>query len=410
MSARLRSTGNARRMIRTAVAVAGALSVTVAVPSMAEPATAAPTSTARTSAAVRASLRNDLDDYLRAYGSAEHISAVSLAVTLPGHRPGINLAVGSTRYGAERAISPDALWQIGSNTKAFTSVLVLQLEAEHKLSINDTLGKWLPQYAAWSRVTITQLLNMTSGIPNYTTALKYWNDLAASPNGRFSPSQLVSYAAGLPATHGYSYSNTNYILAQMIVERASHESYARRLREQIIEPLGLRNTFYDTDYGRAITARMPAGYWDIPLPMMSSQLGEDQRQLTVSWAQGAGAIVSSLQDLGKWDRALFTGRELPRRQQRELTSLVSTTTGKPIGKTTLADPAGYGLGVSQVTSTALGTVWYYEGETDGYRVVNLYAPRSGTAVAIGVNSASLDDHTAALGTSIYEILHKAGLG
>jgi D-alanyl-D-alanine carboxypeptidase len=404
--------GNARRMMRSAVAVAGALLVTAAMPSRVEAAAGATPASSAGPAAVRASLHRELNDYLNAYGSAEHISAVSLAVTFSGNRPGINTAVGSTSYDDRHAVSPNARWQIGSNTKAFTSVLMLQLEAEHKLSINDTLGKWLPQYPAWSGVTIKQLLNMTSGIPNYTGSLDYWNDLAAAPNRKFAASQLVSYAAAQPATHGYNYSNTDYILAQMIIERASHESYGRRLHEQIVEPLGLRNTFYSGhDYSQAVTARMPAGYWFIPqLSMMSSQLGQDQRRLTVSWAQGAGGIVSSLQDLGKWDHALFAGQELPRQQQRELTSLVSTTTGEPIKTTTLADPAGYGLGVSQVTSTALGTEWYYEGETDGYRVVSIYAPRSGTAIAIGVNSATLDDNTAALGTSIYQILHKAGLG
>src|SRR5262249_11320476 len=257
-----------------------------------------------------------------------------------------------------------------------------------------------------------QLLNMTSGIPDYTTStLAFWTDDGASPNRKFSRAELVAYVDGLPATHGYNYSNTNYILAQMIIQRATHESYARRLREKIFEPLGLENPFYSGhDYPSSVTARMPAGYWYVTaLPMMSSQLGQDQRRLTVSWAQGAGAIVSSLQDLGKWDHALFTGRLLPRRQQRELTSLISSATGKPINTTTRTDPAGYGLGVNQVTTEGLGTLWYYEGETDGSRVVNIYVPRSGTTIAIGVNSATLTDNTGALATSIYATLHDAGL-
>jgi D-alanyl-D-alanine carboxypeptidase len=172
----------------------------------------------------------------------------------------------------------------------------------------------------------------------------------------------------------------------------------------------LHNVFYSgTNYPQAVTARMPAGYWDVPsVPVMTSQLGRDQSRHTLSWAQGAGGIVSSLQDMGVWDRALYGGRELPAKQQHEMTSLVSTATGKPIKTTTLDDPAGYGLGVSQVTSKTLGTVWY-EGETAGFRVVNMFVPRSGTLIAIGVNSATLDDHTAALATSVYQALHQAGL-
>ncbi len=377
---------------------------------LAMPGTAA-TAGGTTAATVRGSLRTELSDYLKDYRSSEHISAVSLAVTFRGGGPGINLAAGSTRLSGGSRVSPYALWQIGSNTKAFTSVLVLQLEAEHRLSISDTLGRWLPQYTAWRHVTIRQLLDMTSGIPSYTGSVKFWRAVAAAPNGVFSASRLVSYAVGLPATQGYSYSNTNYILLQMIIERAARDSYRRQLCDRIISRLGLRNVFYSaTNYPPAVTDRLPAGYWHIPLPAMKSQYNRDQSRHTLSWGQGAGGIIGSLQDLAAWDRALFGGRELPAQQQRELTSLVSTKTGKPIKKTTLADPAGYGLGVSQVTSKELGTVWYYEGETDGFRVVNLFAPRSGTAIVLGVNSASLTDHTATLATSIFQTLRNAGLG
>ena len=374
------------------------------------PATAA-TAGGATAATVRASLLTELNDYLKDYRAAEHISAVSLAVTFRGSGPGINLAAGSTRFSGGSRVSPYALWQIGSNTKAFTSVLVLQLEAEHRLSINDTLGEWLPQYTAWSHVTIRQLLDMTSGIPSYTDSAEFWHDVAAAPNGVFSASRLVSYARSMSPTRGYSYSNTNYILLQMIIARAAHHSYRSQLCGRIISPLNLRNVFYSAaNYPPVITDRLPAGYWHIPLPGMKSQYGRDQSRHTLSWAQGAGGIIGSLPDLAAWDRALFGGRELRGQQQRQLTSLVSTRTGKPIKKTTLADPAGYGLGVSQVTSRALGTVWYYEGETDGFRVVNIFVPRSGTAIVIGVNSASLTDHTAALATSIFLTLRNAGLG
>ena len=364
--------------------------------------------------ALRASLRTELNDYLTTRSVAEHISAVSLAVTFRGQRPSIDLAVGTTRYGGGSRLSTNSLWQIGSNTKAFTSVMLLQLEAEHQLSIYDRLGKWLPRYPAWRHITIKQLLNMTSGIQDYSDQSAFLRTYAAAPSTEFSLSRLVSYVAGLPLLKGFNYSNTNYVLAQMIIERATHDTYADQLRRRIIRPLHLQNLFYSpTGFPAAVSARMPAGYFLIPeLPLLAPLLGQDLSRENLSYGPGSGGIVSSLQDMTKWDRALYDGRELPRKQQGELESLVSRKTGKPIRMTTLADPAGFGLGLGQQWSSTLGTAWFYEGETYAFRVLHIYSPRSGTIIAVGLNSATTppaNDKIAALGASVYQILHNAGV-
>ncbi len=392
--------------IRSALAVTGSLLLLGAVTDV------APASQSESIAALRGSLRTELNRYLTTRRVAEHISALGLAVTFRDSRPAINLAVGRVRYVGGRRISPYALWQIGSNTKAFTSVLLLQLEAQHKLSINDTVGKWLPQYRSWRRVTIRRLLNMTSGIPELETQ-EWVRAYVAAPDQVFSAPWLVSYALGLPPTTGYSYSNTNYILAQMIVERAGHESFDSQMRKRIIVPLGLHNTFYSsTVYPRAVTARLPGGYFAIHgWPGTEPLLGTDQSRHNVSWGQGAGGIISSLQDLAKWARALYTGRLLPSKQQHELESLVSEKTGKPIQRTTSEDPSGFGLGVAQNTAAAFGGVnWNYNGEMLGFRVSHLYLPRSGTIITLGFNSSS-DETSALIGllTSVYRVLHRAGL-
>jgi D-alanyl-D-alanine carboxypeptidase len=210
---------------------------------------------------VQAALRHDISQYLTAEGKAEHISAVSLRVSVPGSEPSIDLATGTTRFGGGSPVSASALWQIGSNTKAFTAVILLQLEAEGRLSIGATIGKWLPQYPAWRNVTIRQLLDMTSRIPDYAIQPAFVSAIATAPAARFSAARLVSYVTGLPLDPaGYSYSDTNYILAQMIIERVTHDSYADQLTRRIIIPLGLRNMCYAPyTCPAADAARMPTG-------------------------------------------------------------------------------------------------------------------------------------------------------
>jgi D-alanyl-D-alanine carboxypeptidase len=221
----------------------------------------------------------------------------------------------------------------------------------------------------------------------------------------------VSYAVGVPlGPAGWNYSDTNYILAQMIIERVTHRSYAEQLTSRIIKPLGLRDMCYAPyTCPAADAARMPAGYFD--MPGAPSLLGKPMPKLALTWAQGAGGIVSSLRDMTIWERALYRGRELPQRQQRQLESLVSQATGKPIRTTTLADFSGFGLGIFQITTRPTGTAWYYEGGTLGYRVVHLYFPRSGIIIAVAANSAtdiSTNDDLLATAIAVYQTLQKQG--
>ena len=183
-------------------------------------------------------------------------------MSLPGRPSAIDVSAGTTRFGGSRPVTPHSVWQIGSNTKAFTSVLLLKLEAQHKLSIHDTVGRWLPQYPQWRDATISSLLHMTSGIPPFDEQPAFMAAYVAHPYQDFSKEQLVAYAIGAPATSGYHYSNTNYILAEMIIEKAARDSYEHQLYSRIIGPLGLRDLFYRPDfYPPQVTAREPAGYF-----------------------------------------------------------------------------------------------------------------------------------------------------
>lgn len=349
-------------------------------------------------------LRGDLRSYLRAHGSDERISAAGLSVRLPGHRRTIDVGAGTMRIGGTRPVRSTRVWQIGSNTKAFTSVMLLQLEAEHRLSIDDPLGRWLPRYRQWRGVTIKRLLNMTSGIPTYDAqpgALKF---LTTHPRHYFTPRQLVSYVVGQKPTRGYSYSNTNYVLAEMIIEKVTHDSYRHQLYTRLIKPLGLRDLYYRAHlYPRPVTAREPAGYFFVNQgPTIPGLVGQDVSRWSLSWARGAGGIISTTHDLTVWERALYDGRLLPAKQQAELLSLVSMKTGKPIKRTSLADPGGFGLGVGQGTHPKFGTVWLYEGGTLGFRTLHIYFPKSGVIMAMGLNSYSATDRIVALAAGAHD--------
>jgi D-alanyl-D-alanine carboxypeptidase len=253
---------------------------------------------------------------------------------------------------------------------------------------------------------------MTSGIPTYDDEPAWYADYAADPHTDFSPARLVGYVLDAPATTGYSYSNTNYVLAELIVERVTGDSYQHQLYRRIIEPLGLHDLHYRPDvYPARVTRREPAGYFfnhEFPL---SQLLGRDSSRDTLSWARAAGAIISTTSDLTRWERALYGGRLLPPRQQAELESLVSIKTGRPIASTSAADPRGFGLGVAQLTDAQLGTFWFYEGESLAFRVVHAYFPDSGLILAIGLNSAteSANDQIATLTRAVYGTVHAAGL-
>jgi len=361
---------------------------------------------------LRSQLRTDLRTFLREHGAAEHVSAGSLSVKVPGRRSAINVSAGTTTFEGSVPVGRHSVWQIGSNTKAFTSVLLLQLEAKHRLSIDDPLGRWLPQYPQWRNVPIRRLLNMTSGIATYDDQPAWYADYDAHPHMYFSPERLVSYVTTAPATSGYSYSNTNYVLAEMIIERVTGRSYQDQLYRHIIRPLRLCDLHYRADvYPSSVTRHEPAGYLfndTFPLPHL---LGADVSRDTLSWARAAGGIISTTEDMTRWECGLYGGRMLPPKQQAELESLVSIKTGRPIKRTSTTDPQGFGLGVAQLTYPKLGTFWFYEGESLGFRALHAYLPNSGVTIAFALNSAtaSANDQSATLMKDVYRTLLSHGV-
>jgi D-alanyl-D-alanine carboxypeptidase len=337
-----------------------------------------------------AALKKDLQDYLSSRSAIEHISTLSLTVTFRGDSHPINLAVGTIKYGGGRPVTPSDLFQTGSNTKAFTSVLALQLEAAHVLSIDDTLGKWLPQYPAWKAITIRQLLDMTGGIPSYDLTDRANREYGDDPDMKSTPAELVAYVYPKMKTPGaqFEYSNTGYILVQMIIAKASHEHSYEADLHRLIAANHLDDSFYEPYfYPPAIARRLVSGYYvNTDPPVTDNLIGTDTSGYSLGWAQAAGGMLSTPEDLTRWVRALFEGNVLQPEQKSELLSLVSLKTARPITGTSLSDPAAFGLGVFQITDPKLGLFWGYQGSTIGYRATYAYFPSSGLILCVFTNS------------------------
>lgn len=364
---------------------------------------------------LKEALHKDLQDYLTDRSSSEHISTLSMNITFRGSKEEIADAVGATEYGGDKPVTPDSLFQIGSNTKAFTSAILLRLEADGVLSIEDTVGKWLPQYPAWSKVTIRELLSMTSGIPTYDGTPAWNTDYEDNPYLKFSAEDLVAYVYPKIGTPGakFGYSNTNYILGQMIIEKASWSHCYKAEVDRLIVENHLQDTFYEPDFYPAfVNRRLVSGYYvntdDVGLEKL---LGTDTKNYSLGWTQGAGGIIGTPKDLTRWIRGLFEGDVLQSAQKKELESLVSIPDGVKIDKTSEEYPEGFGLGVFQITAPPLGLFWAYQGSTIGYRASYVYQPDSGLIICVFTNSQAAADVSkvnTVLIPTLYETLKKFG--
>ena len=381
-------------------------------------------SAARPAPSRTAAIQAALETWLAKRAEPEGVTGVAAYVSLGDPGPGIEAFAGKVGRGAsDPPVSRDTLFQMGSTSKSFAAAIILKLEAAGKLSLDDPLGKWLPQYPAWKSVTIRRLLNMTSGIPNYseTEAIsRAWID---QPTRDLPAEELVRtvYPTGrndLPPTSGYSYSNTNYILAGMVAAKATGRSYRDLVHAMVIEAYGLDSTFYeDGTYPAGVRSRLAHGYFNNPacadyqpncktswnLPLM----GRDTRGASTSWAQAAGGAVSNARDVDRWMRAIFAGRVVPPAQQAEWMALVSTKTGLPIADLSTADPRGFSLGLAKATLGPAGAQWFYEGETLGYRTLYVWFEKENLLITLQTNSqpSAQADELSHLVVSIHDIVH-----
>ncbi|MEV7148769.1 serine hydrolase domain-containing protein [Streptomyces sp. NPDC093084] len=274
--------------------------------------------------------------------------------------------VGDTRTGAPRSASDH--YRVGSITKTFVATVLLQLEAEGRLSLDDTVDRWLPGVVRGHgndgrRVTVRQLLDHTSGIYNYTSddgfVRTYFlkDGFLRHRYDTLTPADLVALAMRhapdfAPGTD-WSYSNTNYVLAGMVIKAVTGHSYAEEITRRVIEPLRLTGTVVP---GTRTTLPSPSSRAYSKLAETATGPAYDVTALNPSLASSAGEIISTSADLTRFYQALLRGRLLPAHQLKEM----KTTVPVP------GDPgSAYGLGLIDRTLSCGVHVWGHDGGIHG---------------------------------------------
>jgi D-alanyl-D-alanine carboxypeptidase len=266
-------------------------------------------------------------------------------------------------------MQPQDRVHIGSITKTFVSTVVLQLAAERRLSLNDSVQKWLPGVITGhgyhpDQITIRQLLQQTSGLRDYTDNPTFLTpqELART----WQPQQLVDIALRLgPPLHGWFYSNTNYILLGMIIQKVTGQSPVTEIRDRILTPLGLRNTSFPLTSTQIAGPHADGYYGSLDVTAM----------VNPSSAWTAGAMISTAGDVATFYRALLTGRLLPPAQQRELLTAI------PVDDTGELFAEHYGLGIYSV-QLPCGTAWGHDGGYPGGFKTYAYTSPDGSRQAV----------------------------
>src|SRR5215469_5192570 len=261
--------------------------------------------------------------------------------------------------------------RIGSITKTFVATVVLQLAAERRLSLNDSVQKWLPGVITGhgyhpAQITIRQLLQQTSGIQDYVSAPGFLTE--ANLAKTWQPQQLVDIALRLgPPVHGWLYSDTNYILLGMIIQKVTGQSPVTEISRRILAPLGLHDTSF------------PLTSKQMPAPYAHGYYGRiDVTHLvspSVSWT--AGAMISTVDDVARFYQALLTRRLLPPAQQRELLDTI------PVDDPGELFAEHYGLGIYRV-QLPCGTAWGHDGGYPGGFKTFAYTSPDGSRQAVMV--------------------------
>ncbi|MCO5989646.1 beta-lactamase family protein [Actinoallomurus spadix] len=316
-----------------------------------------------------------------------------------GHIRNYTAGVGDLKTRAK--VPMDGQVRIGSNTKTFTSVVVLQLVGEGKVGLDQPIEKYLPNLIRGDgidgrNITVRQLLQHTSGLPNYTNFLA--DGFLPFQHTYFEPRELLDMALAQKADFKpgakWEYSNTNYVILGLLIEKITHRPLVEEITHRVIDRAGLRHTYFPNVGDQTIHERHPHGY-DRDKP---NQPLSDVTEMDPSWGWAAGQLVATPSDVDRFYSALLAGRLVGPAELKEMR--------KTVAAPDLWSGARYGLGLISTQLTCGGVAWGHGGDIDGYHTSD-FATDDGRAATVAVtllpeNEQQIDHLLSAVDTALCE--------
>ena len=324
------------------------------------------------------------------------LESIRATYGLPGVSAAIRFADGSTWIGTAgladvataRPVTADTEFALASVSKTFTAALILGLVEDGRIRLDAKVGSYLPHLAIDPAITVRQLLDHTSGMPDFFADPRIDKALRAHPDHRWAAVDSLRYV-GKPVFKpgaGWRYSNTNYLVLGLLAETVGRAPVADQVRDRFLVPLRLYHTYDQIAEGP--TGPMARAYrFDGPdrgLPAVDLSDGTDVTPFTsvVSAAGAAGSMASNADDLARWARSLYGGDVLdPASLEMMLADIDRTAVHKP--------PIGYGLGVEALQVAGHPTLGH-AGRFLGSRAVVRWLPDQRIAIAILTNQSRTD--------------------
>ncbi len=337
--------------------------------------------------------------------TAKELMVPGALVLLRTPQGDFTVSYGTTELGTDSPPTAGTHFRIASNTKTITAALIVLLAEEGKLGLDDQVSKYVANVPNGDKITITDLLDMRSGLYNYTNAPELSESMDKDPAKARTPAELLAIAFKRPPNFQpgaeYEYNNTNYVLLGLIIEKAAGKPLAQAMQERLFGPLGMKQTYlpasgditlpepYAHGYGYGSVATVLTDDEPYPPDIVSAARAgtlkpTDFTGVNHSFAWAAGGAISTANDMAAWIEALVSGKVLDAEYQREWSgSFKPQDPDKPHGQQ-------YGYGMVRL-SWGPNTIYFHGGETVGYNSKISYDPTNRTTLIIWTTlSVSLD--------------------